>query len=122
MMVEQHPLFYDKNKFLVTSKGNKVSKQVMIKGSEKISMESKSVIQTGCVLRGDLGPISIGSYVIIREECILRPTYMKQQGRYKYMKMSIGDHVYIDKDCIISALKIGNNVQIGRSCIIGHRV
>ena len=44
MMVEQHPLFYDKNKFLVTSKGNKVSKQVMIKGSEKISMESKSVI------------------------------------------------------------------------------
>lgn len=109
-MVEQHPLFYDKNKFLVTSKGNKVSKQVMIKGSEKISMESKSVIQTGCVLRGDLGPISIGSYVIIREECILRPTYMKQQGRYKYMKMSIGDHVYIDKDCIISALKIGNNV------------
>ena len=50
----------------------------MIKGSEKISMESKSVIQTGCVLRGDLGPISIGSYVIVREECILRPTYMKQ--------------------------------------------
>ena len=36
--------------------------------------------------------------------------------------MSIGDCVYIDKECVINALKIGNNVQIGRNCIIGHRV
>ena len=36
--------------------------------------------------------------------------------------MTIGDNVYIDRDCIISALKIGNCVQIGKSCVIGHRV
>ena len=35
--------------------------------------------------------------------------------------MSIGDNVYIDKDCIVCALKIGNNVQIGKNCVIGHR-
>ena len=36
--------------------------------------------------------------------------------------MTIGDNVYIDKDCIICALKIGNNVQIGKNCVIGHKV
>lgn len=63
----------------------------------------------------------MGYYCIIKEECIIRPSYTKTHGRLKYTKMTIGDHVYIDKDCIICALKIGNNVQIGRNCIIGHR-
>lgn len=35
--------------------------------------------------------------------------------------MTIGDNVYIDKDTIVCALKIGNCVQIGKNCVIGHR-
>ena len=46
---------------------------------------------------------------------------MKQQGRLKYVKMTIGDNVYIDKECVICASKIGNNVMIGKNCVIGHR-
>ena len=110
MMVEQHPLFYDKSRFFTTSKGNKISRQVMIKGSEKIMIEGKTIIQTGTVLRGDLGQVNIGMHTVVREECVIRPTYMKQHGQLKYTKMTIGDNVYIDRDCIISALKIGNCV------------
>ena len=53
-MVEQHPLYYNKDHFFITSKGNKISKRVLIKGSEKINIEGKSIVQTGTVLRGDL--------------------------------------------------------------------
>lgn len=84
-------------------------------------IEGKTIIQTGSVLRGDLAGITVGTFTIIREECVIRPSYMKQQGKLKYAKMSIGDNVYIDKDCIVCALKIGNNVQIGKNCVIGHR-
>ena len=64
----------------------------------------------------------MGFYCIIREECIIKPSYSKHQGRFKYQHMTIGDYVYMDKDCIVQALKIGNNVQIGKSCIIGQQV
>jgi dynactin-5 len=119
MMLETHPLYYEGNKFFVTSKGNKISRQVLIKGSDRILIDGKTIILTGCVLRGDLAQISMGYFCVVREECIIRPCYTKTQGRLKYSKMSIGDNVFIDKDTIICALKIGNNVQIGKSCIIG---
>ena len=60
MMVEQHPLYFDKNRFFISQKGNKISKQILIKGSEKILIEGKTIIQTGSVLRGDLAQIQIG--------------------------------------------------------------
>ena len=44
MMVEQHPLFYDEKRFFVTSKGNKISRQVLIKGSDKIMIDGKTII------------------------------------------------------------------------------
>ena len=120
-MVEAFPLYYEGNKFFITSKGNKISRQVLIKGSDRILIDGKSIILSGCVLRGDLAQINMGYFCIIKEECIFRPCYTKIQGRLKYSKMTIGDNVFIDKDSIVSALKIGNNVQIGKSCIIGQR-
>lgn len=38
------------------------------------------------------------------------------------MTLNIGDHVFIDRGCIVCAIKIGSNVHIGKNCIIGHRV
>ena len=73
-------------------------------------IDGKTIIQTGSVIRGDLAQIQMGIYVIIREECVIRPSYQKNQGRLKYIKMTIGDNVYIDKDTIVCALKIGNCV------------
>ena len=79
-------------------------------------------MQNGVSIRGDLAPISMKCYVIIRDEVILRPTFSKQRSKLKYIGMDIGENVYIDRGCVISAASIGNNVHIGKNCIIGQRV
>ena len=91
-------------------------------GSENIIIEGKAVIQSGSILRGDLAQIKMGSYVIIRDEVMLRPTYTKtKQKGLKYVSLTMGDHVFVDRGSIVCALKIGNNVHIGKNCVIGHR-
>jgi len=65
--------------------------------------------------------IKMGSFVIIREEVVLRPTCTKSKGKLKYVTQHLGDHVFIDRGSVICALKIGNNVHIGKNVIIGHR-
>lgn len=64
----------------------------------------------------------MGQFVIIKEDAVIRPTYTKSKGKLKYAGLSIGDNVYIDRGTIVCATKIGNNVHIGKNCIIGHRV
>ena len=84
-------------------------------------IEGKAVLQSGTIIRGDLAVIKMGSYVIIREEVVLRPTYTKAKGKLKYVTLNIGDHVFIDRGTIVCAIKIGSNVHIGKNCVIGHR-
>lgn len=91
-------------------------------GTENITIEGKAVIQSGSILRGDLAGINMGQFVIIKEDVVLRPTYTKSKGKLKYVALSIGDNVYIDRGTIVCATKIGSNVHIGKNCIIGHRV
>ena len=52
---------------------------------------------------------------------MLRPTYTKTKGKLKYVTLSIGDNVFIDRGTIVCAVKIGSNVHIGKNCVIGHR-
>ena len=63
----------------------------------------------------------MGQYVIVREEVVIRPTYNKSKGKLKYVNLTIGDYVFIDRGSIICASKIGSNVHIGKNCVIGHR-
>ena len=44
MMLEAHPLYYEGSKFFVTSKGNKISRQVLIKGSDRILIDGKTIV------------------------------------------------------------------------------
>ena len=43
----------------------------------------------------------------MREEVVLRPTYTKSKGKLKFVTLAIGDNVYIDRQSIVCALKIG---------------
>jgi dynactin-5 len=72
-------------------------------------------------VRGDLASVKIGKYTIIKEDVILRPSYRRSKGYLKYFTLHIGEHVFIDENTIICASKIGNNVYIGKNCIISHR-
>ena len=86
--------------------------------------KGKDIIQRGVVLRGDLAPIHMGSYVILKENVMIRPTFQydtKKKGRKEYAQIVMGDHVFIDQGTVVCATYIGSNVHIGKNCIIGHR-
>ena len=120
--MEPLPVYYKSHLYMLTKNMNKVSKNVSLRATNNIQIEGKTILQNGVSIRGDLGQVKIGTYVVLRDEVILRPTYSKAGKKLKYIEMKIGDNVYIDRNCVISAAKIGNNVHIGKNCIIGHRV
>ncbi|ORZ32604.1 trimeric LpxA-like protein [Catenaria anguillulae PL171] len=119
---------YDKAEYIETDTGNKVSRKSVICGSQNIVLGGKSIIQTDCIVRGDLrragtGPtvvIAIGRFCILSARCVLRPPYKTFKGQFNYYPMKIGDHVYIGEDSIVEAASIGSCVQIGRNCVIGR--
>ena len=91
-------------------------------------MGGKCIIQPNAVLRGDLrrtGPghavsLSIGSYVSIGENVVLRPPFKTYKGAFSYYPIRIGDHVWIGDDTVIEAAAIGSGVHIGKDCVIGR--
>ena len=64
-------------------------------------IEGKAIMQSNVYVRGDLGPVHMGLYVILREDVIIRPSYNKQKGKLRYASITIGDNVYIDRGCVI---------------------
>jgi dynactin-5 len=122
MQQEQVPVFYDSSQYLVTKMSNKISKLCFIRGTDNIHIEGKAILMGGTALRGDLAQINMGIFVIAKEDVILRPTFNKgKNGKLKYVSLSIGDYVFIDKRTIVCSFKIGNGVHIGKDCVIGHR-
>jgi dynactin-5 len=119
--MEPPMIHYQQRDFLETHTGNKVSRKSIVRGSKHIHLIGKCIISHGVVIRGDLAPIKIGKYTIIREDVVLRPTYILAKGQFKYKTLHIGDHVYIGEGSIVCASKIGSNVYIGKNCVISHR-
>ena len=119
--MDPQPVYYDSGMFLATNKGNKISKQSLVRGSEHIHLNGKTIIHAGAIVRGDLAIVKMGTYGVVKEDVVLRPTYKRSKGKLKYVPLSIGENVYIDKGSIVCASKIGSCVYIGKNCIIGHR-
>jgi dynactin-5 len=53
---------------------------------------------------------------------IIKPPTKRQNKELKYIPISIGNYVYVEKGTIIEAMSIGNFVKIGKDCILGQRV
>lgn len=47
-----------------------------------------------------------------------RPPYKTYRGNFNYYPMKIGDHVHIGAGTVVEAATIGNNVEIGKNCVI----
>jgi acetyltransferase-like isoleucine patch superfamily enzyme len=73
-------------------------------------------------LRSDLSQITIGKYVILCENVIIKPPLKRQNNLLKFAPIDICNFVFIDKNAIVQALKIGNYSRVGKDCIIGQRV
>ena len=58
--MEPIPTYYYSHMYMFTSKGNKISKTVVLRGSSQIMIEGKAVMHSGVYVRGDLAPVEIG--------------------------------------------------------------
>ena len=73
-------IFYEKENYIETKKGNKISKQSILCGSRNIVVDGMCIIMQGAILRGDLAKIKMGKYNIIRENAVIRPPIKKFRG------------------------------------------
>lgn len=86
----------------------------------------QTIIQTGCVIRGDLRRtggghtvvVAIGRFCLLAHGSIIRPPYKTYKGIFSYYPMKIGDHVTIGEGSIVQAATIGSYVTIGKNCVI----
>ncbi|KAK4336237.1 Trimeric LpxA-like protein [Rhodotorula toruloides] len=125
-----------KSACIQTDTGNLVSRSCVICGSSNIVLGGKSILQPGCILRGDLRragagattaggreaatvAIAMGKYCNVGEGTVLRPCYKTYKGVFTYYPMKIGDYVTIGANSVVEAASIGNGVEIGKGCIIG---
>jgi len=78
--MEPSPIYYSLEKFYETSSGNILGRKVVVKGSNQIALSGKSILHNTCILRADLAKISLGKYVIMKEGCIVKPSYTGGSG------------------------------------------
>ncbi|KAK3553051.1 hypothetical protein QTP86_031188 [Hemibagrus guttatus] len=57
----------------------------------------------------------LGSTVQSNGEC------GKEVKKVAFFPLHIGDHVFIEEDCVVNAAQIGSYVHIGKNCVIGRR-
>lgn len=55
--MEPLPTYYYSNQYNFTSRGNKISKNALLRGTTQILIEGKAVMQSGVWIRGDLAQI-----------------------------------------------------------------
>ncbi|KRX05195.1 Trimeric LpxA-like protein [Pseudocohnilembus persalinus] len=119
--MEPEKVYYNKDNYLETQTGNKISRKTLIKGFEQIQLLGKCIIQERTIIRADLAKVNMGKYTIIKENATIKPSYKKIQRKVKFIPIEIGEFVMIENSSIIMASKIGSNVHIGKNCIVSHR-
>lgn len=118
--MELQETFYNENDYIETTSGNKINRNALLFGTQRIIIAAKSVVRENTILRGDLAEIYVGRYCIISNGVVMRPPGRKFAKGFAHVKQTIGDSVFIGPDTIMSASNVSNNVYIGKQCIIGE--
>ncbi|XP_071797419.1 dynactin subunit 5-like [Asterias amurensis] len=119
--MEPNDTFYVKAEYIETASGNKVSRQSVLCGSQNIVLNGKSIIHSDCIIRGDLANVRIGRSCVIGQRTVIRPPFKKFSKGVAFFPLHIGDHVFIDEDCVVNAGQVGSYVHIGKNCVIGRK-
>lgn len=109
---------YNKDEYVETASGNKVSRQTILCGSQNIILHGKVIVQSGAIIRGDLAAVRTGRYCVISKGSVVRPPYKQFSKGVAFFPLQIGDHVYIGEGAIVSAAQIGSYVYIGKNAIV----
>ncbi|PAV90254.1 hypothetical protein WR25_18246 [Diploscapter pachys] len=115
---------YVKGTYVETPTGNKVAKpdpgqDSKICGTQNIVLNGKCIIHKEVAMRGDMANIRCGRFCIIGSRTTIRPGNKKFSKGVTLMPVHIGDHVYIEENCVIAAAQIGSYVHIRKNCVIG---
>merc|ERR1719379_3224285 len=81
----------------------------------------KTIIEANVTMRGDLSKINIGTYCIVCENSVLKPSDQIADSNSCFVPIGIGDYVVIGRSCVIRASQIGSYVYIGEGSVIGSR-
>lgn len=68
-------------------------------------------IGPGAVLRGDFGPIVVGPYTAVEENCVIHS--------YPDSECVVGEYVTIGHNATVHAARIGDFVTVGMGAVIG---
>jgi len=112
---------YNKELFIETASGNKVSRQSVLCGSQNIVLNGKAIVEKDSIIRGDLANVRVGRNCVIRSRSVIRPPFKRFSKGVAFFPCMIGDHVYIGEGSVISSAQIGSYVHIGRNVVIGQR-
>ncbi|MEE6480838.1 hypothetical protein FKM82_012680 [Ascaphus truei] len=82
---------------------------------------SVTIIMNDCIIRGDLANVRVGRHCVVKSRSVIRPPFKKFSKGVAFFPLHIGDHVFIEEDCVVNAAQIGSYVHIGKNCVIGRR-
>jgi len=116
-VVETHP----KVEYVLTKSGIHISRKTVLCGPQNIKVDGKSILKPNVIIRADLAPVKMGKFCVVNERSVVRPPCRRYKGGIVIPKISVGDHVYIGKDCVVCALSIGSFVNIGDGAIVSPR-
>ncbi|XP_061456201.1 dynactin subunit 5 isoform X3 [Rhineura floridana] len=105
--------------FQALASGNKVSRQSVLCGSQNIVLNGKTIVMNDCIIRGDLANVRVGRHCVVKSRSVIRPPFKKFSKGVAFFPLHIGDHVFIEEDCVVNAAQIGSYVHIGKNCVIG---
>lgn len=117
--MELPDIYYNRDEYIDTASGNKVSRKSVLCGSQNIMLTGRTIIQSECMIRADLASVKIGRYCVISSKAVIRPSFKKFSKGVAFIPMNIGDHVFIGPNSIINAQAIGSFVYIGANVVIG---
>ncbi|TRY68498.1 hypothetical protein TCAL_11279 [Tigriopus californicus] len=112
---------FNKEEYIETASGNRVSRQSVLCGSQNIILNGKNIVQGEAIIRGDLANVRVGRHCIISPKSVIRPPFKKFSNGVAFFPLQIGDHVYIGEGSIINAAVVNSYVYIGKNVVIGRR-
>uniref|UniRef100_A0A7S1CBR5 Dynactin subunit 5 n=1 Tax=Bicosoecida sp. CB-2014 TaxID=1486930 RepID=A0A7S1CBR5_9STRA len=107
--------------YVVTTRGNRVSRAAHLAGSQFIKLQGKSILRSGVVVRGDLAPVSIGRYCHLADNCVVRPSYKRFASGFKFIPVSVGDYTSVGEGAVVCAAALGACVSVGAGAVVGAR-
>lgn len=100
--------------FVRTSKGSMIAKNAELISQQHIRVLSGSMIHKNVSIHGNLAPVNIGRFCILKENCALQPG--KHLG--KVLPLTVGDFCTIGKQAQIHSVSIGSYCDIEEGVIL----